>query len=55
MSLQQSGVVGDYLERSQALVEAGVDALVIDIAHGDSTHMQSAINNLREFLGMSRW
>ena len=45
------GVVGDYLERSQALVEAGVDALVIDIAHGDSAHMQSAIHNLREFLG----
>ena len=27
------GVVGDFLERAQALLQAGVDALVIDIAH----------------------
>lgn len=30
------GVKNDYLERTQALVEAGVDVLVIDIAHGHS-------------------
>ncbi|HLJ59938.1 MAG TPA: IMP dehydrogenase [bacterium] len=30
------GVRGDFLERAQALVEAEVDALVIDIAHGHS-------------------
>ena len=28
------GVRGDYLERSHALVEAGADVLVLDIAHG---------------------
>jgi IMP dehydrogenase len=45
------GVVGDYLERSQQLVEAGADALVIDIAHGDSAMMLAAIGQLRERLG----
>jgi IMP dehydrogenase len=45
------GVVGDFMERAQALVEAGADALVIDIAHGDSALMLSAIHQLRERLG----
>ena len=45
------GVVGDYLERGRQLVEAGVDALVIDIAHGDSAMMLAAIGQLRERLG----
>lgn len=34
------GVRGDHLDRAQALVEAGADALVLDIAHG---HMEQAI------------
>ena len=42
------GVVGDFLERADALVQAGADALVIDIAHGDSALMLSAIGELRE-------
>lgn len=45
------GVVGDYLERSQELVNAGADALVIDIAHGDSALMLAALSQLRERLG----
>ena len=45
------GVVGDFLERAHALRKAGVDALVIDIAHGDSALMLSAIGQLREQLG----
>jgi IMP dehydrogenase len=44
-------VVGDYLERSQELVSAGADALVIDIAHGDSALMVAALSQLRERLG----
>jgi IMP dehydrogenase len=44
------GVVGDYLERGQELRNAGADALVIDIAHGDSALMVSAIGQLRERL-----
>lgn len=45
------GVVGDYLERAQALQEAGADALVVDIAHGDSQAMLAALGELRERLG----
>ncbi len=35
------GVRGDYLERARALVDAGADALVLDIAHG---HMEQALD-----------
>ncbi len=45
------GVVADFLERAEALAKAGVDALVIDIAHGDSSLMLAAIEQLREQLG----
>lgn len=34
------GVRGDHLERARALVDAGADALVLDIAHG---HMEQAL------------
>lgn len=39
------GVTGDVLVRSQKLVEAGVDALVIDTAHGHSQGVLDAIKN----------
>ena len=39
------GVTADTLERMQALVEAGADAIVIDTAHG---HSKSVIEKLRE-------
>lgn len=39
------GVLGDYKERAAALVEAGVDILNIDIAHG---HHQLILDALRE-------
>jgi IMP dehydrogenase len=39
------GVVGDYLERAEALVAAGVDLLVVDIAHG---HSEQALRAVRE-------
>ena len=45
------GVHGDYLERAQALVKAGADVLVIDIAHGHSDLMFNAITKLREVVG----
>ncbi|HWE64994.1 MAG TPA: IMP dehydrogenase [Chloroflexota bacterium] len=41
------GVVGDYLERAQALWQAGADALVIDIAHGHSDHVIEAVRKLK--------
>ena len=37
------GVKGDYLERAEALLEAGADVLVVDIAHG---HSENAINTV---------
>lgn len=39
------GVTGDTLERMEALVRAGVDAIVIDTAHG---HSRFVIEKLRE-------
>jgi IMP dehydrogenase len=41
------GARGDYLERAEALVAAGVDCLVIDIAHGHSRLMGESIEALR--------
>ena len=41
------GVVGDYLERSQALLAAGADVLVVDVAHGHSDHVIEAIRRIR--------
>jgi len=41
------GVVGDFRERARALVKAGVDVLVVDIAHVHSTHGLAAIKRLR--------
>jgi len=45
------GIVGDYLERAQALVQAGADALVVDVAHGDSDHTIRAVEAVRARLG----
>lgn len=45
------GVTGDYLERARALKEAGADILVIDIAHGHSDLMVSALGKIREVVG----
>ena len=38
------GVKGDFLERSESLLNAGADVLVVDIAHG---HSENAINTVR--------
>ncbi len=42
------GAKGDYLERAAELIKAGVDVIVIDIAHGHSTVMQHAIEQFRK-------
>lgn len=39
------GVTADALERAQALVKAGVDAIVVDTAHG---HTRGVVNILKE-------
>src|SRR6187397_1590763 len=45
------GATGDYLERAAELIKAGVDVLVIDIAHGHSQVMDRAIGEVRARFG----
>jgi IMP dehydrogenase len=45
------GATGDYLERAAELLKAGVDVLVIDIAHGHSIVMDKAIAEVRKRFG----
>jgi IMP dehydrogenase len=45
------GAQGDYLERAAELIRAGVDLIVIDIAHGHSVIMERAIEQFRTRFG----
>ena len=45
------GVRGDFIERAQALVGAGADVLVLDIAHGHADHSLEALGRVRAALG----
>ena len=47
------GVTGDYLERAQALVEAGANVLCVDVAHGHHSMMKTALTSLRQVFGNS--
>ncbi|GFN39662.1 MAG: IMP dehydrogenase [Marine Group I thaumarchaeote] len=38
------GVKGDFMERTESLLEAGADVVVVDIAHG---HSENAINTVK--------
>lgn len=38
------GVKGDFMERTEALLDAGADVIVVDIAHG---HSENALNTVR--------
>ncbi len=42
------GVVGDYLERAEKLLDAGVSVLVVDVAHGQNVSSIDAIKKLRK-------
>jgi len=42
------GVKGDFMERTEFLLEAGVDVLVVDIAHGHSENALSKIRNIKK-------
>ena len=42
------GVTGDYLERAEAIIAAGVDILCIDVAHGHHILMKKALETLRD-------
>jgi IMP dehydrogenase len=41
------GATGDYLERAAALIEARVDAIVIDTAHGHSSRVIGAVERVK--------
>ena len=45
------GATGDFLERAAELLKAGVDVLVIDIAHGHSQVMARAVAEVRKRFG----
>ena len=45
------GAKGDYLERAAELIKAGVDVLVVDIAHGHSVVMAKALEAFRARFG----
>ncbi len=45
------GVTGDYLERSEALIGAGVDVLCVDVAHGHHILVKKALETLRNEYG----
>ncbi|MDD3282332.1 MAG: IMP dehydrogenase [Candidatus Cloacimonetes bacterium] len=44
------GVTGDYLERAQELVSAGVDIIVMDTAHGHHIHFKDALYQIKKKL-----
>lgn len=41
------GSNGDYLERAQALIDAGAKVLLIDVAHGHHKNVKDAINKIK--------
>ena len=45
------GVKGDHMDRSQRLLDAGADALVVDIAHGHSSYAVETVREIKRELG----
>tara|TARA_Y100001972_G_scaffold118931_1_gene159620 strand:+ start:963 stop:2006 length:1044 start_codon:yes stop_codon:yes gene_type:complete len=45
------GISGDYIERSQALIESGATFLCVDVAHGHHILMREAIESIRNSVG----
>ena len=42
------GVKGDFMERTEALVESGADVIVVDIAHGHSENAIGTVRNIKK-------
>jgi len=42
------GVKGDFMERTEALIEAGTDVIVVDIAHGHSENAINTVKNIKK-------
>ncbi|MDG6989896.1 MAG: IMP dehydrogenase [Nitrososphaerota archaeon] len=45
------GVKGDHMERSRKLLDAGADALVVDIAHGHSAYAIETLKEIKKDFG----
>jgi len=45
------GVKGDHMARSRRLLDAGADALVVDIAHGHSSYAIDTVRGIKKELG----
>jgi len=45
------GVKGDHMARSRRLLDAGADALVVDIAHGHSSYAIDTVREIKKELG----
>jgi len=45
------GVTGDFLERAEALVEAGAFLLCVDVAHGHHLNVKNAVESLKNKFG----
>lgn len=44
------GATGDYIERCQALIQAGVKIICVDIAHGNHLIMKEALTELKKII-----
>lgn len=42
------GVTSNYIERAEKLIDAGADALVVDIAHGHSSHAIGTVKRVKK-------
>ena len=42
------GVKGDFMQRTEALLDAGVDIIVVDIAHGHSENAINTVKNIKK-------
>lgn len=42
------GVKGDYMDRAERLLDVGADALVVDIAHGHSSHAIGTVKAIKK-------
>ena len=42
------GVKGDFMERTEALIDAGTDVIVVDIAHGHSENAINTVKNIKK-------
>ena len=42
------GAVGDFMDRAKALIEAGVDVIVVDVAHGHNEISLKAVKKVRQ-------